>query len=34
MRDDFNTEAFYAALDSQRDARGMTWKGCCRCNRR
>jgi transcriptional regulator with XRE-family HTH domain len=26
MRDDFDTEAFYAALDSQREAKGMTWK--------
>lgn len=26
MRDDFDTEAFYAALDSHRDAKGMTWK--------
>lgn len=27
MRDDFDTEAFYAALDSQREAKEMTWKG-------
>ncbi len=26
MRDDFKTEAFYAALDSQRAAKGMSWK--------
>jgi len=26
MRDDFNTEAFYAALDSQRTSQAMTWK--------
>jgi transcriptional regulator with XRE-family HTH domain len=26
MRDDFNTEAFYAALDTERETRGMTWK--------
>jgi transcriptional regulator with XRE-family HTH domain len=26
MRDDFDTEAFYAALDSQREAKSMTWK--------
>jgi len=26
MRDDFDTEAFYAALDSQREAKHMTWK--------
>lgn len=26
MRDDFDTEAFYAALNSQREAKEMTWK--------
>lgn len=26
MRDDFDIEAFYAALDSQREAKGMNWK--------
>jgi transcriptional regulator with XRE-family HTH domain len=26
MRDDFDAEAFYAALDSQREAKGLTWK--------
>lgn len=26
MRDDFDAEAFYAALDSHREAKGMTWK--------
>jgi transcriptional regulator with XRE-family HTH domain len=26
MRDDFDIEAFYAALDSQREAKKMTWK--------
>jgi transcriptional regulator with XRE-family HTH domain len=26
MRDDFDTEAFYAALDSQRQAKDMSWK--------
>lgn len=26
MRNDFDIEAFYAALDSQRDAKGMNWK--------
>ena len=26
MRNDFDTEAFYAALDSQREAKEMTWK--------
>lgn len=26
MRDDFDTEGFFAALDHHRDAKGMTWK--------
>lgn len=26
MRGNFDVEAFYAALNSQREARGMTWK--------
>jgi transcriptional regulator with XRE-family HTH domain len=26
MRGDFDTEAFYAAMNSQREAKGMTWK--------
>src|SRR4051812_26867405 len=26
MRDDFDTKALYAALDSHRDAKGMNWK--------
>src|SRR4051812_38464220 len=26
MKNDFNTEAFYAALDSQRESKSMTWK--------
>jgi transcriptional regulator with XRE-family HTH domain len=26
MRDDFDTDAFYAALDSHREAKGMSWK--------